>query len=540
MQKARILSARDAADLIHDDDIVTVSSSSGLGCPDAMLAGIGERFAETGSPQRLTTIHPIAAGDMYGIRGIDHIAREGLLSTVIAGSYPSGPSSAEPPQIWQLIQAEKVNAYNFPSGVIFQMHRSAAVRGPGVFTRVGIDTFIDPRREGGRMNRSSPREHVRVTSIDGEEWLHFPAIVPDVAIIRATTADEYGNLTFEEEGSTLGALDQAYAAHNNGGLVIAQVKRLAQGGTLTPGDVRVPGILIDVIVLAPDQLQTTHTDYDPAISGQLRRPASAIPPLPFTLEKVIARRAAQELRAGQTVNLGFGVSALVPHVLVEEGQSEAISWVLEQGPVGGIPLLDFAFGSSQNPDALMPSIDQFTLLQGGGFDHALLSFLEIGEDGSVNVHYLEQKRHVTAGVGGFADISSSAPSIVFIGSFTAGSRDIGVGPGGLDIRADGPFEKLRPEVSSVTFSGPRALALGQRVRYVTERCVMELTGAGIVVTEVAPGVDLQRDILDRAGFPLRISPDVKGMDAALFTEGLLGLSLLPASEHVRFTEVVAV
>lgn len=540
MQKARILSARDAADLIHDDDIVTVSSSSGLGCPDAMLAGIGERFAETGSPQRLTTIHPIAAGDMYGIRGIDHIAREGLLSTVIAGSYPSGPSSAEPPQIWQLIQAEKVNAYNFPSGVIFQMHRSAAVRGPGVFTRVGIDTFIDPRREGGRMNGSSPREHVRVTSIDGEEWLHFPAIVPDVAIIRATTADEYGNLTFEEEGSTLGALDQAYAAHNNGGLVIAQVKRLAQGGTLTPGDVRVPGILIDVIVLAPDQLQTTHTDYDPAISGQLRRPASAIPPLPFTLEKVIARRAAQELRAGQTVNLGFGVSALVPHVLVEEGQSEAISWVLEQGPVGGIPLLDFAFGSSQNPDALMPSIDQFTLLQGGGFDHALLSFLEIGEDGSVNVHYLEQKRHVTAGVGGFADISSSAPSIVFIGSFTAGSRDIGVGPGGLDIRADGPFEKLRPEVSSVTFSGPRALALGQRVRYVTERCVMELTGAGIVVTEVAPGVDLQRDILDRAGFPLRISPDVKGMDAALFTEGLLGLSLLPASEHVRFTEVVAV
>lgn len=540
MQKVRILSARDAADLIHDDDVVTVSSSSGLGCPDAVLAGIGERFAETGSPQRLTTIHPIAAGDMYGIKGIDHIAREGLLSTVIAGSYPSGPSSAEPPQIWQMIQAEKVNAYNFPSGVIFQMHRSAAVRGPGVFTRVGTDTFIDPRREGGRMNRSSPREHVRVATIDGEEWLHFPAIIPDVAVIRATTADEYGNLTFEDEGSTLGALDQAYAAHNNNGLVIAQVKRLAQGASLKPAEVRVPGILVDVVVLAPDQLQTTHTAYDPAISGQVRRPVSAIPPVPFTLEKVIARRAAQELRAGETVNLGFGVSALVPHILVEEGQAEAVSWVLEQGPVGGIPLLDFAFGSSQNPDALMASIDQFTLLQGGGFDHAMLSFLEIGEDGSVNVHYLEGKRHVTAGVGGFADISSAAPSIVFIGSFTAGRRDIGFGSGRLDVRTDGPFDKLVPDVASVTFSGPRALAQGQRVRYVTERCVMELTGAGIVVTEVAPGIDLQRDILDRAGFRLRIAADLKPMDAALFTEGPLGLSLRPSPEHGRLAALATV
>lgn len=538
MQKVRVLTAREAADLINDDDVITVSSSSGLGCPDAVLAGIGARFHETQRPQRLTSINPIAAGDMYGIKGIDHIAYDGLLSTVIAGSYPSGPSSAEPPRIWQMIQDERVHAYNFPSGVIFQMHRSAAVHGPGVFTQVGNDTFIDPRRDGGRMNATSPHEHVKIVQIDGTDWLHFPAITPDVAIIRATTADEYGNLTYEDEGSPLGALDQAYAAHNNGGLVIAQVKRIAKASSLHPQHVLVPGILVDVVVVDPNQLQTTQTENDPTISGQIRRPISAIPPVPFSLEKVIARRAAQELRLGETVNLGFGVSALVPHILVEEGQAEAVSWVIEQGAVGGVPLLDFAFGCSQNPDAIMPSIDQFTLLQGGGYSHAMLSFLEIGADGSVNVHYLEKKRHVTAGVGGFADITSAAPSIVFIGSFTAGRRDIGISSAGLDIRGDGPFDKLVSAVSSITFSGPKALERGQRVRYVTERCVMELTRSGIVVTEIAPGVDLERDILDRAGFPLAISAELTVMNPALFATELLGLTLPAAAPHARLATPV--
>ncbi|MFV0433109.1 MAG: CoA-transferase, partial [Leucobacter sp.] len=207
MQKVRVLTPRQAAELIRDGDVVTVSSSSGLGCPDAVLAGIGDRFAETETPRGLTTIHPIAAGDMYGIKGIDHLAEPGLLSKVIAGSYPSGPSSWEPPKIWKMIEQEKVYAYNFPSGVIFQMHRAAAAHQPGVLTRVGADTFIDPAREGGRMNEQTPREHVRAVEFDGEDWLYFPAVVPNVAIIRATTADEFGNLTYEEEGSPLGALD---------------------------------------------------------------------------------------------------------------------------------------------------------------------------------------------------------------------------------------------------------------------------------------------------------------------------------------------
>ncbi|WP_437773570.1 acyl CoA:acetate/3-ketoacid CoA transferase [Arthrobacter sp. KNU40] len=535
MQKVQILTAREAAELINDDDVITVSSSSALGCPDSVLAGIGQRFEETSHPTNLTSVHPIAAGDMYGVKGIDHIARPGLLRKVIAGSYPSGPSSAEPPLIWQMIESEEVEAYNFPSGVIYQMHRTAAAKQPGVFTQVGLDTFIDPRLQGGRMNNTTPASHVETATVAGQEWLFFPSVIPNVAIIRATTADEYGNLTFEDEGSPLGALDLAYAAHNNGGVVIAQVKRLAEAGSLHPQHVKVPGILVDAIVIAEDQLQTTLTANDPAISGQLRRPLSSLPHVAFSIEKITARRAAQELKAGEIVNLGFGVSALVPHILVEEDQGREVSWVIEQGAVGGIPLLDFAFGCAQNPDAIMPSIDQFTLLQGGGFHRSLLSFLEIDRLGNVNVHHLPKKRHVTAGVGGFADITSSAPEIIFMGAFTAGRRDIVAGGNGLDIRTDGPFTKLVNDVSAVTFSGPRALARGQKVKYITERAVLELTGKGLVVTEIAPGVDLQKDVLDRSEFPLIVSDNLRTMDLALFADAPVGIHLptLPLHERIE-------
>ena len=386
------------------------------------------------------------------------------------------------------------------------------------------------------MNGATPAAHVETATVAGQEWLFFPSVVPNVAIIRATTADEYGNLTFEDEGSPLGALDLAYAAHNNGGVVIAQVKRLAEAGSLHPQHVKVPGILVDAIVIAEDQLQTTLTPNDPAISGQLRRPLSSLPHVGFSIEKITARRAAQELKAGEIVNLGFGVSALVPHVLVEENQGREVSWVIEQGAVGGIPLLDFAFGCAQNPDAIMPSIDQFTLLQGGGFHRSLLSFLEIDRHGNVNVHHLPKKRHVTAGVGGFADITSSAPEIVFMGAFTAGRRDIAAGETGLDIRTDGPFTKLVNDVSAVTFSGPRALARGQKVKYITERAVLELTDAGLVVTEIAPGVDLQKDVLDRSEFPLIVSENLRTMDLALFADAPVGLRLPALPLHGRIEQ----
>jgi propionate CoA-transferase len=534
MHAPPVLSAREAADLIRDDAIISVSSSSALGCPDLALQGIGARFAETGHPRNVHVYSPIAAGDMYGVKGVDHLAVPGLIGRIVAGSYPSGPSSAPPPAIWAMIEADQIEAYNLPSGVMYQMHRAGAAAQPGVFSQVGVDTFVDPRLDGGRMNEVTAEQIVTVANVAGQEWLHYPAVRPDVAIIRATTADENGNLTFEEEGSTLGALDLAYAAHTSGGLVIAQVKRLAMSGSRPAQDVRVPGILIDAVVVAPDQLQTTNTPYDPALSGQLRQPVSIVEPVPWGLEKVMARRAASELHDGDIVNLGFGVAALVPRILVEQGRASTVSWLLEQGAVGGVPLTGFAFGCSLNASAIMSSADQFTLLQGGGFDHAMLSFLQIDQDGSVNVHHLPGRRHVTAGVGGFADITSRAKSIVFIGAFNAGRRDIAVRDGALDIRSDGSVGKIVDRVSGVTFSGRRARQQGQRVRYITERCVLELGADGLILTEIAPGVDLQKDVLAQIPFRIEVAPGLAVMSPGLFTESPDTLALKPAlaSAHV--------
>lgn len=531
MREVPVLTARAAADLIPDGATVTVSSSSALGCPDLVLRGLGQRFAEQGSPRNLTTVHPIAAGDMYGVPGIDHIAFPGLLSRVIAGSYPSGPSSQEPPRIWKMIEADEVEAYNLPSGVLYQMHRAGAAGQPGVLTHVGLDTFVDPRRDGGRMNRRTVEDLVEVLDLRGREWLFFPAVRPDVAIIRATTADGQGNLTFEEEGSALGALDQAYAAHNAGGLVIAQVKRLVPAASLDPQLVRVPGILVDALVVDPGQWQTTQTPYDPAISGQVRRPLEVIEPAPWGPDKVIARRAALQLRRDDVVNLGFGISALVPRVLVEEGLAGEVTWVIEQGAVGGVPLTGFAFGCALNPQALMPSADQFTLLQGAGFHQAMLSFLEVDREGNVNVHQLAGRRHVTAGVGGFADITSRARAIVFSGGFTAGRRDIGVEDGRLRIGRDGSVPKFVETVSAVTFSGRRAVEQGQRVLYVTERCVIELRPRGLTVVELAPGADLHADVLAKAGFPLMVADDLRPMNPRIFDPAPIGLTLGPPAPH---------
>src|ERR1700691_4968793 len=434
MARPKVVSAADAARLIPDGAIVTVSSSSALGCPDATLAAIGARFDTDGHPRNITTLHPIAAGDMWGVKGIDHLAKSGCLARVLAGSYPSGPSSAER---------------------------------PGVLTKVGMDTFVDPVHQGCAMNAKAAADPI-VKRVDfaGDEWLFFPSITPQVAIIRATTADERGNLSYEHEGGILGPLDQALAVRNNGGVVIAQVKRLAAAGTLRPHDVVVPGVLVDYIVVAPEQLQTTHTAYEPAISGEVFRPLSSFETPKFDIAKVIARRVAQELRDGDAVNIGFGISANVPRILIEEGRHGAVTWVIEQGAVGGVPLLDFQFGCADYVEAIMSSPYQFTYFQGGGFDCSLLSFLEIDRQGSVNVSRLGVRPHVTAGAGGFVDITARAKKIVFSGFFTAGAG-LGVEAGELRIEREGKVAKLVEEVEQVSFSGRRAVAQGQDVAYVT-------------------------------------------------------------------------
>ena len=518
----KVVTTAEAAARIADGAVVTVSSSSSLGCPDAMLAAIGARFRAEGHPRGLTTIHPIAAGDMYGVKGIDHIAQDGLLARVIAGSYPSGSSNLPMPEIWKMIVEDRIPAYNVPSGILFDMHRETAARRPGVLTKVGLQTFVDPIREGCAMNaRGAAQPIVSRVEFGGETWLHFPNIVPNVCILRATTADEHGNLTYEHEGAYLGGLEQAICVRNHGGLVIAQVSRVTARGSLRPHDVRVPGHLVDLIVVDPDQKQTCETPYDPAISGQIMRPWSSFSLAEHGVEKIIARRAAMELKRGMTANLGFGISAMVPRILLEEGAPDAVTWAIEQGAVGGMPLTGFAFGCASNADAFVPSPQQFIYFQGAGFDMTFLSFMEVDVEGNVNVSKLGKKPYLTAGCGGFVDITAHARKIVFSGWFEAGAR-IALTDAGIRVESPGKFTKMVQAVEHVTFSGARAREQGQEVLYVTERCVMRLTDRGLVATEVMPGIDPARDIVAASQGRVQVAENAVTLPLSLLAEGPMG------------------
>ena len=522
---SKIKSVSDAVKLIPDNAILAVNSSSGLCCPDFILKALGKRFDTEQHPKNLTAIHPIAAGDMFGSPGTEHIAKPGMLKKIIGGSYISGPTKAEPPKIWQMITSNQLAAYNVPSGIIFDMLREGAAKRPGVFTKVGLETFVDPRLEGCAMNsRAAEEPIVRVELFEQEEWLFFKSLIPDVSIIRGSVSDERGNISFEQEGAYLGAMEMALAARNNGGLVIAQVRRVEQNGSLRPHNVHVPGILVDVVVEAPDMLQTTATEYDPAISGELIRPLDSFEFQEFGVNKVIARRVAQELRRGWAVNIGFGISANVPRILLEEGCHGEVTWVIEQGAIGGIPLLDFKFGCSANAEAFVTSPNQFSYFQAAGFDASLLSFLEVGRNGSVNVSRLSAVPHRTAGAGGFVDITSRARKIVFSGNFNAGAR-MRIENNKIKIDQEGKIPKFVEEVDQVSFSGPKAKRQGQDVTYVTERCVIKLIDGCLTIVEVAPGIDLQKDILDQAATEIKISSELSVMDKSLFSEGPCNLEL---------------
>ena len=518
----KLVGPQQAVARIADGAVVSVSSSSALGCPDLVLKAIGERFRSEGHPRGITTLHPIAAGDMYGVKGIDWIAQDGLLARVLAGSYPSGSSTLPMPEIWKMIVEDRVAAYNVPSGILFDMHREAAARRPGVLTKVGMDTFADPIREGCSMNaRGAAAPIVHRVGFAGETWLHFPNIAPDVCILRATTADENGNLTYEHEGAYLGGLEQAIAAQTNGGLVIAQVSRMTAKGSLRPHDVRVPGHLVDLIVIDPDQKQTCETPYDPAISGQIMRLWDSFTLAEHGVEKVIARRAAMELRGGQTANLGFGISAMVPRILLEEGHPEAVTWAIEQGAVGGMPLTGFAFGCASNAWGYVPSPQQFIYFQGAGFDLSFLSFMEIDTDGNVNVSKLGKKPYLTAGCGGFVDITAHAKKIVFSGWFEAGAQ-IALTPTCLSVVQPGKFPKMVDRVEHVTFSGNRARAQGQEVLFVTERCVIRLTDRGLLATEIMPGINPARDIVAASGGRVTVADTATVMPLSLLGKDPMG------------------
>ncbi len=490
----KVISFEEAAAEIPDGATVSICGAWML-VPDKMLAAIETRFLSTGHPRGLTATFLLCPGGTADQPGIERLAHAGLLRRTVGGSYPNLTDS----RLLRLIAEDQVAAYNLPAGLVASLYREIGAGRPGALSRSGLGTFVDPRLEGGRMNRAATEELVRVVSIAGQECLHVPSFPVDVALIRATTADDRGNLSMEHEPASLTALAQAAAARASGGIVIAQVKRTAASGVLKPHEVKVPGSLVNFVVVEPEPLQAGGIRYDPAICGEDRR--SVNQPLPGSeLDRFLARRAMREIRAGDVVVLGYGVSAIVPYLMKAEGLLDEAIFTVEQGSHGGLPLTDFGFGSSYNPRVILDSGTQFDLFQGGCFDLALLSFLQVDGSGRVNVHRLDARPALSAGIGGFLDIAANAPRLVMIGTFTAGGVKMTVEGDRLRIEQEGRMKKFVSRLDHVSYDP--AAGRNREVLYVTERATFRrLPEGGIALVEVAPGIDIKRDVLAHMEFP---------------------------------------
>ncbi len=507
---AQVITADQAAALIADGSTVALSGF-GLACVnEETMSAVERRFLATATPRDLTVVHASAVGNRRE-RGMSHWGHEGLVRRWFGGIAIASPAFA------QLISDDLVEAYNLPQGVITQLYREIAAHRPGVVTKVGIGTFVDPRVEGARMSPRTVEDYVQLVELAGEEWLFYPSFPLHVGLIRGTVADTHGNLTLTKEGLKMEVLPIAQAVHNSGGIVIAQVESLAEAGSLDPNDVKVPGVLVDYVVVSEPEnhFQTENTHYNPSYSGQLRVPLSAVQAIPLSERKVIARRAAMVLTPGDVLNLGVGIPCDVGSVTAEEGVSHEILSTTEAGAIGGVPAGLADFGHAYNPEALVDHHSQFDYYDGGGLDVAVLGLAQTDRHGNVNVSRFG--RRVT-GCGGFINISQAAKTLVFAGTFTAGGLETHVADGELRIVTEGRARKFLADVEQITFSGPYAAARGQRVLYVTERAVLELLDGVMTVTEVAPGIDLQRDVLDQMGFAPAVSPDLTTMRSGLFQE----------------------
>jgi propionate CoA-transferase len=413
----------------------------------------------------------------------------------------------------QLAIDEQIEGYNLPQGVMSLLMREIAAGRPGLLTTVGMNTFIDPRLEGGRMNKKAEEDLVELVNFRGQEMLFYKSFPINVCIVRGTTADEDGNISVEQEGLDLHLLSAAQATYNSGGVIIAQVKRLAKRGTLNPRMVRVPAHMVTAVVLEPEQWQSAECDYNPSLCGEVRVPLDAMPSLDYGIRKFIARRAALELKPGAVVNLGIGVPDGVANIAAEEGILDDFVFSIEMGVVGGVPAKGVIFGAAWNPECIMSMPSQFDFYHGGGLDMACLGLGEADASGNINVSKLG--RRIT-GSGGFIDISQTAKEVVFCGTFTNGEIVLDSSDGKISIVKEGTTKKFREKVGQVSFSGEFATRNGQRVLYVTERAVFQLREGKMVLTEIAPGIDLERDILAQMEFTPEISADLKTMDPAIF------------------------
>jgi propionate CoA-transferase len=516
LAQRKICTSAEAAALIRDRQSVAVSGVIGWVTPDVVLRAIGERFDGTGGPRDLTCYFPVATGDAMGIPGMDHVAREGLLRRVVAGSYinPRHPETGQRPALMRLIQGDRVEAYNWPIGATMHWLREVARRGPGYLTRVGLGTFMDPRYGGGRLTARTTEDLVEVVEFRGEEYLFYPTWPLDVGIIRASTADEHGNLSFEDLPLTTSALAIALAVKACGGTVIAQVARVVPRRSRPAHEVRVPGVLVDRVVVAPDEPVGNGVRADPGYLGAVPDLLTRLPRLPAGPEKVIARRVAREVRAGDTAIFGFGASADVALAMAEDGVlDDDHLFTTEHGPFGGVVMSDWQFSANYGPEALLDGVYQFDFIDGGGCPFAALSFAQIDAAGNVNVSRFAA---ANPGAGGFVDIAQNARRLVFAGTLTTGGLKVICDRGELRVLQEGTIAKFVPEVDHVTYRVGDGVRRGQRALVVTERAVFEVTPSGLVLTEVAPGVDVRRDVVERIGFPIRTARRLSIMDSHLF------------------------
>jgi propionate CoA-transferase len=517
------VTADEAVRIVQSGDTVLIGGSGGgHAVPEALIAALERRYLADAHPRGITTLHPVGIGD--GKQGLNRLAHEDLLRRVVCGTFSNSPLISD------LALADKLEGYTLPQGVLSQLMREMAAGRRGITTRTGLHTFVDPRHGGGKQSRCATEDLVELVETSAGEYLFFKSHHVDVGFLRGTTADEDGNVTMEHEACFGEMLSQAQAARHCGGVVIVQVKRIVPRGTLPPKLVKIPGILVDLVVVEPDQWQTYETYHSPAYAGELRIPLSDIPALPLNARKVIARRAALELFQGAICNLGSGVSTGIANVAAEEDILDAICLTNEQGLIGGAPASGNEAGAARNYAAMIDQPYQFDFYDGGGLDLVFLSFAEVDAGGSVNVSRFGNR---IIGPGGFINISQNAKYVVFGGTFTAGKLDIAWPDGTTRIAAEGSKPKFVADVEQITYSGPFGRARGQRVLYVTERAVFRLGENGVELIEIAPGIDLDRDILGRMAFSPAIAPDLRTMDARLFAPALMGLKTDLASRPPR-------
>jgi propionate CoA-transferase len=508
MAKDKFTSAAAAVALIRDGDTVgLIGGGGGLIEAACLFAAVERRFLETGAPRGLTLVHSLGIGDRES-RGLNRFAYEGLVKRVVGGHWVWSPRMQE------LARQEKIEAYILPGGVITQLYREIAAKRPGLFTHVGLGTVVDPRLGGGKMNASAKEDLVEVATVAGQEYLRYKPFPVNVALIRGSYADADGNIAFDQECANLEAFAVALAAHNSGGKVIAQVRTAVNVGTLPARSVRVPGAIVDAVVVDPDQSQTYQIAYDPTLSGERRGPVPAQAPQPFTERQAIGRRAAEELFEGAVVNYGYGIPDAVSKAVAARGDADRYYQTVEHGTYGGDLLDGMLFGFVRNASAMIDAPSQFDFYAGGGLDVAFLGFGEIDQAGNVNVSKL---RGVTVGPGGFMDIAQNARKVVFCGTFDTKGTKLELGGGRLRIARHGEVRKLVTAVEQITWSGPQALRRGQEVLYVTERAVFRLAPEGVTLAEVAPGVDVRRDVVERMDFAPAIPREPALMAAGHFT-----------------------